>query len=373
MNRLYPYTFTPAVQKEGRFAVQTDDLERDRVLRQRIGLFGWLSEEHLDVPVGDHSRGFVEFSIQELLKINHYKAPRDKLICILNCCKVIFGMNPTSFIARERRHLHSRAHLCGAESQPGASDLERRIHQSLPQSRSTFERGRVLLVESDGCHCLYRDNGLHIAQQHNARRVREEGGGCCCIDARAVGQLGSSCSGSETRRNKWKQLAGTSDYAAAKIELIVSFRQRTTSTQCQRDQCLGAIWPGEEAAKALPFTPMAATLADDTRAFFLRTGEAARTGLSRPMGALGRLINEGIEGIRTPSTTTTVAHRPRGRTRPRQCQRCWWFNDRHDDIHLEIQVLGWIVRIAGKAGQCSTPSRISWPARDWSQIGGHGR
>jgi hypothetical protein len=27
----------------------------------------------------------------ELLKINHYKAPRDKMICILNCCKVIFG------------------------------------------------------------------------------------------------------------------------------------------------------------------------------------------------------------------------------------------------------------------------------------------
>jgi hypothetical protein len=31
----------------------------------------------------------------ELLKINHYKAPRDKLICILNSCKVIFG--PLSF------------------------------------------------------------------------------------------------------------------------------------------------------------------------------------------------------------------------------------------------------------------------------------
>ena len=27
----------------------------------------------------------------EILKINNYKAPRDKLICILNCCKVIFG------------------------------------------------------------------------------------------------------------------------------------------------------------------------------------------------------------------------------------------------------------------------------------------
>jgi hypothetical protein len=30
--------------------------------------------------------------ITELLKINHYKAPRDKMICILNCCKVIFGL-----------------------------------------------------------------------------------------------------------------------------------------------------------------------------------------------------------------------------------------------------------------------------------------
>ena len=41
----------------------------------------------------------------ELLKINHYKAPRDKMICILNCCKVIFGgsrkwCSPSLTIAR---------------------------------------------------------------------------------------------------------------------------------------------------------------------------------------------------------------------------------------------------------------------------------
>jgi hypothetical protein len=30
----------------------------------------------------------------EILKVNHYKAPRDKLICVLNCCKVIFGPPP---------------------------------------------------------------------------------------------------------------------------------------------------------------------------------------------------------------------------------------------------------------------------------------
>ncbi len=37
----------------------------------------------------------------ELVKINHYKAPRDKLICILNCCKVIFGLlfSTTRFVS----------------------------------------------------------------------------------------------------------------------------------------------------------------------------------------------------------------------------------------------------------------------------------
>jgi len=68
-------------------------------------------------------KGFLDFAGSELLKINHYKvstsvkrvlfssrrraehvsyvfrsqAPRDKLICILNCCKVIFGRR-TSFL-----------------------------------------------------------------------------------------------------------------------------------------------------------------------------------------------------------------------------------------------------------------------------------
>lgn len=51
----------------------------------------------------------------ELLKINHYKAPRDKLICILNCCKVIFGppavlsvlcMSSSVYAVGLIRHLH---------------------------------------------------------------------------------------------------------------------------------------------------------------------------------------------------------------------------------------------------------------------------
>ncbi|KAF8651601.1 hypothetical protein AX16_004691 [Volvariella volvacea WC 439] len=93
MNRLYEYTFTPEVARSvPPRQITSDDLEKDRVLAQRTALFGWLEEKHLDIPEGDGSKGFMMFAQQELIKINHYKAPRDKLICVLNCCKVIFGL-----------------------------------------------------------------------------------------------------------------------------------------------------------------------------------------------------------------------------------------------------------------------------------------
>lgn len=98
MNRLYEFTFIPQLAEAiPPRPITTDDLERDRILAQRIALFDWIEEKHLEVPEGPDSRGFLMFAQQELLKINHYKAPRDKLICILNCCKVIFGLI---------RHLH---------------------------------------------------------------------------------------------------------------------------------------------------------------------------------------------------------------------------------------------------------------------------
>lgn len=44
--------------------VTSDDLERDRVLSQRIALFGWIEEKHLDVPEGEGSQGFIQFAEQ---------------------------------------------------------------------------------------------------------------------------------------------------------------------------------------------------------------------------------------------------------------------------------------------------------------------
>lgn len=113
MNRLWHLTYTPALPSY-LLPSATDDIERDTVLSQKMKLFAWVDESNLDLDLsGQHAgggdedeverekvgkrerdpgvEGFLEFAKTELLKINAYKAPRDKMICVLNCCKVIFG------------------------------------------------------------------------------------------------------------------------------------------------------------------------------------------------------------------------------------------------------------------------------------------
>jgi hypothetical protein len=112
MNRLYAQTFSPAIpppplpagtkgrRKDperfvgpGRRGQHQEDIERDEILAQKIRIYGWVKEEHLDIaPVGPSGEKFLKLAQQELLKMKGYRAPRDKVICILNCCKVIFGL-----------------------------------------------------------------------------------------------------------------------------------------------------------------------------------------------------------------------------------------------------------------------------------------
>ena len=129
MNRLYSQTFSPAIPAPapvqlakgkrkavdralvpGRKGQHQEDIERDEILAQKVRIYGWVQEKHLDIPpVGDSGRRFLILAQQgeaslsilqlsfrpdvttELLKIKTYRAPRDKVICVLNCCKVIFG------------------------------------------------------------------------------------------------------------------------------------------------------------------------------------------------------------------------------------------------------------------------------------------
>lgn len=71
---LYCSTFSPQlIRVVPPRPVTTDDLERDRVLSQRIALFGWIQPTHLDVPEGEGSEGFLMFAQQgRFLVISHF-------------------------------------------------------------------------------------------------------------------------------------------------------------------------------------------------------------------------------------------------------------------------------------------------------------
>ncbi|KAI0485128.1 hypothetical protein GGR56DRAFT_616953 [Xylariaceae sp. FL0804] len=112
MNRLYSQTFSPAIPPPqpipgakakrrggdrlmgpGRRGQHQEDVERDDILAQKISIYSWVREEHLDIsPINESGKKFLTLAEQELLKIRSYRAPRDKIICVLNCCKVIFGL-----------------------------------------------------------------------------------------------------------------------------------------------------------------------------------------------------------------------------------------------------------------------------------------
>ena len=108
MNRLYTQIFSPEISSAesvkikrplgastgaARRGQHQEDVERDDVLAQKISIYGWIREEHLDIkPATDaKSKRFLRLAQQELVKLQNYRAPRDKIICILNCCKVLFG------------------------------------------------------------------------------------------------------------------------------------------------------------------------------------------------------------------------------------------------------------------------------------------
>lgn len=40
----------------------TDDKERDEILHQKISIFRWIREKHLDIPETEHNESFLSFA-----------------------------------------------------------------------------------------------------------------------------------------------------------------------------------------------------------------------------------------------------------------------------------------------------------------------
>lgn len=84
MNRLYSQTFSPAIpapvnlqgskskrknadksMMPGRKGQHQEDIERDEILGQKVRIYGWIKEEHLDIPpVGGNGRRFLVLAQQ---------------------------------------------------------------------------------------------------------------------------------------------------------------------------------------------------------------------------------------------------------------------------------------------------------------------
>nr|XP_010926433.2 vacuolar protein sorting-associated protein 9A [Elaeis guineensis] len=82
------------------FASLPEDVKHDEELFEKMALLQqFVRPENLDITPSFQNETSWLLAQKELQKINMYKAPRDKLVCILNCCKVINNLLLNASIA----------------------------------------------------------------------------------------------------------------------------------------------------------------------------------------------------------------------------------------------------------------------------------
>lgn len=72
------------------FASSPEDAKSDQEISEKICLLQhFLRPEHLDISAVYQNEAAWLIAEKELQKINSYRAPREKLLCVTNCCRVI--------------------------------------------------------------------------------------------------------------------------------------------------------------------------------------------------------------------------------------------------------------------------------------------
>lgn len=88
-----------------------EDAKSDQDISEKMTLLQqFLRPEHLDIPPNFQNETSWLLAQKELQKINTFRAPRDKLACILNCCRVI-------------NNLLLNASMASNENPPGADNF----------------------------------------------------------------------------------------------------------------------------------------------------------------------------------------------------------------------------------------------------------
>ncbi|CAE7949090.1 VPS9A [Symbiodinium sp. KB8] len=79
------------------FAMEPSDLTEDELLRQKIDSFSWVGFDNLGVPPVDTS--LLHLAVEQLHSMDKFKAPRDKMVCIGNSCRVINDVLKRAIVA----------------------------------------------------------------------------------------------------------------------------------------------------------------------------------------------------------------------------------------------------------------------------------
>ncbi|XP_020519051.1 vacuolar protein sorting-associated protein 9A isoform X2 [Amborella trichopoda] len=86
------------------FASSLADVKRDKEISEKICLLqNFVRPEHLDISREIQNETSWLLAEKELQKINAFKAPREKLLCILNCCRVINNLLLNVSMSTDRR------------------------------------------------------------------------------------------------------------------------------------------------------------------------------------------------------------------------------------------------------------------------------
>ncbi|KAI8910239.1 hypothetical protein EDD86DRAFT_246628 [Gorgonomyces haynaldii] len=73
-----------------RIFVVGEEAKANVILQQKMTQFSWIQEKHLDIPIQFSLK--LEVASAELLKVNGYKAPRDKLVVMQNVMQIVVDL-----------------------------------------------------------------------------------------------------------------------------------------------------------------------------------------------------------------------------------------------------------------------------------------
>ncbi|KAG6336024.1 hypothetical protein ID866_3059 [Astraeus odoratus] len=236
MNKLYDFTFVPNLPLlSPPRPVTADDLERDRVLTQRIELFKWVKPLHLDTAELQNDdplvAGFLDFARQGLLRHLHKDEGADTFVPVL--IYVVLKANPD--------HLLSNIEFINRFRNPVKLQSEAGYYLSSLM-------GAVQFIET-----MDHTSLSNITQEEFERNVEA-----------AI-----------------RSLPPSSPKAVSSTPLIVSLSSSSHA--------------GEESAQPLalrtPSQVQAQSLSEDARRLLQKTGDA----VSKPLNAIGRIFSEAFD------------------------------------------------------------------------------